>query len=363
MKNTTLVTMEETMAAIEVYKREIMVPLKAPADLSGDQLLEMYRKMALIREFDTSVKDLWKQNYIYGLAHSYVCTEAVGVGACTVLQNGDYITSTHRGHGHTIAMGGDVRKMMAELMGKYDGYCHGKGGSMHIAAVDEGMLGATGIVGSGMPIAVGAALSSKVLGKKSVVICFHGDGGTNQGVWHESINMAAVWDLPVIFLCENNQWAISLPYHKAAKNPHVSDRAIGYGIPGVTVDGFNPFAVYDAVKQAVERARDGEGPTLIEAKYYRYIGHFVADDERYRNVETNEPWKAFDPVERMERWLVEEGGFDERQIQATYDAARDEVINAIEFAKNAPEPALDTLYDGLYSPEFMGFLNSRGEYA
>jgi TPP-dependent pyruvate/acetoin dehydrogenase alpha subunit len=363
MANTTLVTMEETMAAIEEYKREIMEPLKAPAELSGDQILEMYRKMVLIREFDTSVKSLWKQNYIYGLAHSYVGTEAVGVGACSVLQEGDYITSTHRGHGHTIAMGGDLKKMMAELMGKHDGYCLGKGGSMHIAAVDEGMLGATGIVGSGMPIAVGAALSSKILGKKSVIICFHGDGGTNQGVWHESINMAATWDLPVIFLCENNQWAISFPYQKAAKNPRISDRAIGYGIPGITVDGFNPFAVYNAVKQAAEKARNGEGPSLIEAKYYRYVGHFVADDERYRDVKTNEPWKEFDPMKRMARYLVEEGDFDEAQVQATYDVARDEVLEAIEYAKSAPEPPLETLYDGIYSPEFMEFLKSRGEYA
>ncbi|MCD4672655.1 MAG: thiamine pyrophosphate-dependent dehydrogenase E1 component subunit alpha [Anaerolineaceae bacterium] len=362
MAKTSFVTMEETLAAIEDYKREIMQPLTAPEGLSGDQILKMYRRMALIREFDTSVKGLWKQNYIYGLAHSYVCAEAIGVGACAALRDSDFITSTHRGHGHTIAKGGDVKKMMAELMGKYDGYCLGKGGSMHIAAVDEGMLGATGIVGSGMPIAVGAALSSKVLGKDNVVVCFHGDGGTNQGVWHESINLAATWDLPVIFLCENNQWAISLPYKKASKNPRVSDRAIGYGIPGVTVDGFNVFAVYNAVAKAVERARSGNGPTLIEAKYYRYIGHFVADDERYRDMATNAPWTAFDPVERMCRFLVENGGFSEEQVQAVYESAKQEVLDAIEYAKTAPEPPLSSLYDGIYSPEFMEILKSRGEY-
>jgi TPP-dependent pyruvate/acetoin dehydrogenase alpha subunit len=175
--------------------------------------------------------------------------------------------------------------------------------------------------------------------------------------------MAATWDLPVIFLCENNQWAISFPYQKAAKNPRVSDRAVGYGIPGVTVDGFNPFAVYNAVKQAAERARRGEGPTLIEANYYRYIGHFVADDERYRDVSTNEPWKAFDPLERMARFLVEEAGVDEALIQSTFEAAQREVLEAIDYAKNVPEPPLDTLYDGLYSPEFMELLKSKGEYA
>ena len=232
-----------------------LTPLEAPPDLSPAQQMEMFRQMVVIREFETAVADLWKRNIIYGLAHSYISGEAVAVGACTALREGDYITSTHRGHGHAIAKGADVNKMMAELMGKYDGYCHGKGGSMHIAAVDKGMLGATGIVGSGMPIAVGAALSASVLGRDYVTVCFHGDGGTNQGVWHESINLAAVWNLPVIFLCENNQMAISCPYEKAAKNPDIAQRAIGYGIPGVTIDGFNPFAVYGAVKEAAERAR------------------------------------------------------------------------------------------------------------
>jgi len=363
MKKTTLVTMEETLIDIQEFKQNTMTPLKAPEDFPIEQQLEMYRKMALIREFDTAVKELWMQNYIYGLAHSYVCAEAIGVGTCAALEPEDFITSTHRGHGHTIAKGGDIKKMMAELMGKEEGYCHGKGGSMHIAAVDEGMLGATGIVGSGMPIAVGAALSSKVLGKDSVVVCFHGDGGTNQGVWHESINMAAAWDLPVIFLCENNQWAISFPYKKATKNPHISDRAIGYGIPGKTVDGFNPFAVYIAVREAVERARKGEGPTLIEAKYYRYIGHFVADDERYRDVKTNEPWKELDPVVRMAAYLEQDGGFSKEQVHETYESARQEVLDAIEFAKNAPEPSAETLFDGLHSPGFMEYLKSKGELA
>jgi len=349
----TAVTLEETYQAIEAFRSEILTPLEAPAELTVAQQLEIYRKMALIREFDTCVKDLWKQNFIYGLAHSYVCAEAVAVGACAALRPSDFITSTHRGHGHTIAKGGDVKKMMAELMGKADGYCRGKGGSMHIAAVDEGMLGATGIVGSGMPIAVGAGLTAKTLKKDYVTVCFHGDGGTNQGIWHESINLAAIWDLPVIFLCENNQWAISLPYYKAAKNPKVSDRAIGYGIPGVTVDGFNPFAVYTAVRDAAQRARNGEGPTLVEARYYRFIGHFVADDERYRDTRTNEPWKEFDPLPRMARYLVDSGTATQAEVDSVYASARKAVEEAIEFAKAAPEPTPDTLYEGLFSPEFM----------
>ena len=353
MGSVSAVTLEESMAALEEFKREVMTSLEAPPDLSVARQLEMYRTMAVIREFDTNVKELWKQNFIYGLAHSYVCAEAVAVGACTALREGDTITSTHRGHGHTIAMGGDLKKMMAELMGKYEGYCHGKGGSMHIAAVDEGMLGATGIVGSGMPIAVGAGLSAKVLKKDFVTLCFHGDGGTNQGVWHESINLAAAWDLPVIFICENNQWAISFPYKKAAKNPAVAERAHGYGIPGVTVDGFNPFAVYQAVKEAAVRARNGQGPTLVEARFYRYIGHFVADDEHYRDLSTNEPWKELDPLRRMANYLVDSGVASQAKVDAIAEEARQAVAEAIEYGKQAPEPSPDTLYEGLYSPEFI----------
>jgi TPP-dependent pyruvate/acetoin dehydrogenase alpha subunit len=354
MATASAVTLEETKAAIEEFKRDILTPLEPPPGLCAEEQLEMYRKMALIREFDTNVKELWKQNFIYGLAHSYVGAEAVAVGACAALRNkGDYITSTHRGHGHAIAMGGDIKKMMAELMGKYAGYCHGKGGSMHIATVDEGMLGATGIVGSGMPIAVGAGLSAKVLKRDYVTVCFHGDGGTNQGIWHESINLASTWDLPVIFVTENNQWAISFPYRQAAKNPRVADRAIGYGIPGVTVDGFNAFAVYGAVREAAERARRGEGPSLIEAKFYRYIGHFVADDEHYRDLETNEPWKQFDPLHRMADYLVSSRVASQAEVDAIGRETSQAIQEAIEFAKQAPEPSPDTLYDGLYSADFV----------
>jgi len=348
------ISMDESLAMLKQFKKEVMSELKAPADLSKDQVLEIYRKMALIREFDTNVKTLWKQNFIYGLAHSYLGAEAVAVGACAALKKGDYITSTHRGHGHVIAMGGDVNKMMSELMGKADGYCRGKGGSMHIASVDDGMLGATGIVGSGMPIAVGSALSAQVLKKDNVTICFHGDGGTNQGVWHESINLAAAWKLPVIFLCENNQWAISLIYAKATGNSVVADRAVGYGIPGVTVDGFNPFAVYGAVRDAVARARKGDGPSLIEARYYRYIGHFVADDERYRNTSTNDPWREeMDPLKRIKEYLISSSTASTEEVERIYSSAIKEVDAAIKHAKKTPEPSADTLWDGLYSPEFM----------
>ncbi len=243
--------------------------------------------------------------------------------------------------------------MMAELMGRAPGYNKGKGGSMHIAAVDMGMLGATGIVGRAMPIAVGAALTAKTLGRDYVTVCFHGDGATNQGVWHESINLAAAWKLPVIFLCENNQWAISMPYEQAVGNPSVADRAVGYGIPGVTVDGFNAIAVHDTVAEAAARARAGEGPTLIEARFYRYIGHFVADDEAYRDLECNAQWERFDPIDRLGGFMLESGVADQAWLDEADETALARVEDAVEFAKAAPEPELDTLYDGLYSDEFM----------
>ena len=328
-----------------------LTPLAAPPDLSAAQQLEMFRKMSLIREFELSVTDLWKKNLIYGLAHSYVGSEAIAVGACQALQEGDYITSTHRGHGHTIAKGGDVNKMMAELMGKYAGYCHGKGGSMHIAAVEMGMLGATGIVASGMPIAVGAAFSARVLGREHVTVCFHGDGATNQGIWHESINLAAAWNLPVVFLCENNQWAISCPYEKAVKNTDIALRAIGYGIPGITVEGFNPFAVYGGVKEAVDCARGGGGPTLVVAKSYRYIGHFVADDEHYRDQKTNEPWMQLDPLERMASYLIESGTASGEELEGILADTRKAIDDAIEFGIRSPEPTPDRLFEDLNAPD------------
>jgi acetoin:2,6-dichlorophenolindophenol oxidoreductase subunit alpha len=328
-----------------------MEPMQAPPDLNTGQQLDMFRRMTLIRAFELAVMDLWKKNVIYGLAHSYEGAEATAVGACTALRSGDYISSTHRGHGHTIAKGADVNLMMAELMGKYSGYCHGKGGSMHIAAVDEGMLGATGIVGSGVPIAVGAAFSARVLKKDYVTVCFHGDGATNQGVWHESINLASVWNLPVIFLCENNQWAISCPYEKAAKNTDIALRAIGYGIPGVTVDGFNPFSVYQAVKEAAERARRGEGPSLIVAKLYRYVGHFVADDQHYRDVSKNEPWLKLEPINRMAHYLIETGIASQLEVQNIQAGAQEAIAEAIEFGKQSPEPPAESLFEGLYAAD------------
>lgn len=325
-------------------------PLKALPNLPISTQLEMYYRMWLIREFDTRVRELWMANKIYGLAHSYVGAEAIAVGACFALKPEDVITSTHRGHGHTIAKGGDVKKMMAELFGKYEGYNHGKGGSMHIADVEHGMLGATGIVGSGIPIAVGSAYASDLLGNKWVTLCFHGDGATNQGVWHESINMAAVWNLPVVFLIENNQIAIATDLCCASKETNLYKRALSYGIPGVLVDGFNPFAVYDAVKTAVELARTGQGPSLIEARFVRLVGHFVADDQWYRDLKKLQKYWAFDPLIRMQKYFTENKLVDERTLEELKVKAKNEVEAACYYAEQeCTEPSLETLYMDLYA--------------
>jgi pyruvate dehydrogenase E1 component alpha subunit len=325
-------------------------PLKAPAEFSKDRLLDIFRTMFLIRVFDTKVRDLWMEGKIYGLAHAYVGSEAIAVGACGALRPGDCITSTHRGHGHTIAMGADVKTMMAELFGKYEGYNHGKGGSMHIADVAHGMLGATGIVGSGMPLAVGAAMASDRLGKGFVSLCFHGDGGSNQGVWHESINMASAWKLPVIFLCENNQYAIATHISWVTGQPDLYRRAQGYGIPGVLVDGFNPFAVYEAVKTAVELARRGEGPTFVEARTMRLLGHFVADDQWYRDLKAVEPYWDLEPIRRMRVYLADNGIADDGVLKAVEDAVMKEVDGAIAYASSeCTDPPEEKLYEDVYA--------------
>ena len=325
-------------------------PLKAPSGLSKEKQKDMLYKMCAIRAFDSRVKELWMASEIYGLAHAYVGAEAIAVGACEAITKDDYISSTHRGHGHTLAKGADTKAMMAELFGKHEGLNLGKGGSMHIADVDIGMLGATGIVGSGMPHALGAALSSDILDNNTVAICFHGDGGTNQGVWHETINMAAAWNMPVIFLIENNQYAIATKLEWVTKEQELYKRAVGYGIEGVLVDGFNVFDVYKAVKKAVDKARKGGGPTLIEARYMRILGHFVADDQAYRDQdEVSDCWTA-DPVERMKEYLVESETFSQEKVDEIEQAAKDEIEEAIDYARNeCTEPPADTLYDDIYA--------------
>ena len=325
-------------------------PLNSPKGLSLDKQKEIYYEMNLIRHFETKIKELYERNKIYGIAHAYVGAEAIAVGACKALKSDDLITSTHRGHGHAIAKGADVNKMMAELFGKYEGYNRGKGGSMHIADVENGMLGATGIVGSGMPTAIGSAIASDLLENKKVTICFHGDGGTNQGVWHESINMAASRNLPVVFVTENNQMAIGTKFCSISKETNIYKRAAGYGIPGILIDGFNVFEVYKAVKEAANKARSGLGPTLIEARYMRLLGHFVADNQWYRDLKEVEPYWEFCPINRMRRYFLEKKLLTEENLAEIEKKAINVTERAIKYASNeCTEPSIDTLYEDIYA--------------
>ncbi|MBT3274644.1 MAG: thiamine pyrophosphate-dependent dehydrogenase E1 component subunit alpha [Spirochaetales bacterium] len=342
--------MKKTVPKEVLEKFDCYTPLEAPEGMSEKDQILLFRRMRRIREFDTQVKDLWMENKIYGLAHSYVGAEAIATGACHALEPTDAITSTHRGHGHVIAKGGDINKMMAELFGKYEGYNHGKGGSMHIADVKNGMLGATGIVGSGMPLAVGSALAAERLGNGKVTICFHGDGGSNQGVWHESVNMAAAWNLPVIFVIENNQMAIGTELGVVTKMTDLYKRADAYGIPGFLADGFNVFAVYDAVKKSVDRARNGDGPSIVEARHLRLLGHFVADDQWYRDLEAVEPFWLLDPIVRMRAHLTESGILDVDNLKKIEDEIVAEIAASIVYAsEECTVPPLDSLYTNIYA--------------
>ncbi|MGQ9472489.1 MAG: thiamine pyrophosphate-dependent dehydrogenase E1 component subunit alpha [Candidatus Caldatribacteriaceae bacterium] len=296
----------------------------------------MFHAMYLIRRFEETAEELYMEGKIWGTFHLYIGEEAVAVGGCSAILPDDYITSTHRGHGHCIAKGADVKKMMAELMGKKTGYCLGLGGSMHIADVEKGNLGATGIVGSGIPIAVGAALGCKLKKTKQVVLCFFGDGAANTGAFHEAVNLAAVLGLPVIFLCENNLYAMSFPVKKAFAIQDIAERAAGYGIPGVAVDGMDVLAVYEVVTQAVQRARDGGGPTIIEAKTYRFRGHSKSDKNVYRTKEEIKEWMERCPIKRLENFLLAEG-VEKSILEDLKQKVEKEIQEAVQFGLKSEE--------------------------
>lgn len=309
----------------------------------------MYVSMLRIRKFEERVVELFAQGKIPGFVHSYIGEEAVAVGACSALEPTDYITSTHRGHGHLIAKGGDLKYMMAELYGKKTGYCKGKGGSMHIADVDLGILGANGIVGAGLPIATGAALSSLMQKNRRVALCFFSDGASNRGTFHESLNMASIWKLPVVFLCENNMYGISMPQRKGMAIEDIADRASAYGIPGVVVDGNDVIAVYEAVKEAVNRARSGGGPTLIEAKTSRWRGHFEGDPQIYRTPEEIEEWRRKCPIRRFEEKLLKMGVLNEDKIKEIREMVAKEVEEAVGFAEESPYPEPEEALEDVYA--------------
>ncbi len=311
--------------------------------------LQMYTTMLRIRRFEEKVVELFAQGKIPGFVHSYIGEEAVAAGACAALEPTDYITSTHRGHGHLIAKGGDLKYMMAELYGKKTGYCKGKGGSMHIADVDLGILGANGIVGAGIPIATGAALSSQLQKNGRVALCFFSDGASNRGTFHEGINMASIWKLPVVFLCENNMYGISMPQKRGMAIEDIADRASAYGIPGVVVDGNDVIAVYEAVKEAVKRARSGGGPTLIEAKTARWRGHFEGDPQIYRTPEEIEEWKKKCPIKRFEEKLLKMGVLSEEKIKEIEDMIAKEIEEAVRFAEESPYPEPEEALEDVYA--------------
>jgi TPP-dependent pyruvate/acetoin dehydrogenase alpha subunit len=317
--------------------------------LAKEKLIEMYRVMVRIRTFEERVIKEFAAGNIPGAAHLYAGEEAVATGACANLRDDDYITSTHRGHGHLIAKGGKTDRMMAELYGKKTGYNKGKGGSMHLADMTIGTLGANAIVGAGIPIAAGAALSAKMRGTDQVVIGFMGDGATNTSRFHEGLNLAACWDLPVVYIIENNMYAESTPLSTACKLVNLSERAKAYGMPGKTVDGNDVLAVYEAVGEAVTRARKGQGPSLIEGKTYRYRGHFEGDPQTYKTKEEAEEWLKKDPIPRFKSKLIEMGVLTEADADKIAQEMKEEIDRAVKFAEESPYPAPEEALEDVYA--------------
>lgn len=326
-----------------------VMKLKNIDGIEHEQLMAWYRQMLLIRIFEEEVDRNMKKGLFHGTTHLCIGQEATAVGVCAALEKGDKITSTHRGHGHSIAMGADIDKMMAELFGKQAGYCKGKGGSMHIADVEAGNLGSNGIVGGGIPIAVGSALTAQLEKSDDVTICFFGDGATNEGSFHESLNLASIWKLPVVFFCENNEYGMSSRIAEMTNIENLSKRADAYGFPGVTVDGNDLLAVMHEAKTAIARARNGKGPTLIEAKTYRFNGHSKSDKEAYRSKEEVERHKKYDPILRFEDLLLKNQIASESDLVQIKEDIISEVAAATMFALDSEEPHIKELFTDVYA--------------
>ena len=319
--------------------------------VGAETLRDLYLTMRRIRAFEDKTADLFQEGVVKGTAHSYKGEEAIAAGVCATLRDDDIIASYHRGHGHCIAKGARIDRMMAELMGRQTGYCQGLGGSMHIADMELNIMGANGIVGAAMPLATGAGLAAKLQGTDKVAVAFFGDGASNQGVFHESLNLAAVWKLPVIFVCENNQYALSTSYRNTTAVSQVAHRAAAYEIPGITVDGNDGVEVYLVLREAVERARAGEGPTLIEAMTYRHGQHSLRVNLRDPRPEDElESWLDRDPIARMEKRLTTEGGFSDAQFDETTQAVDEEIETAVSYGRESPEPPVHVMLDAVYAP-------------
>ena len=304
-------------------------------------LEQLYRTLYTIRVFETQCIKLYRQGLIIGYFHPYLGEEAIATGVCAALREDDYIVSTHRGHGHCIAKGGELKKMVAEILGREAGYCGGRGGSMHIADVTKGNIGANGIVGGGIPIGVGAGLGISIRGSDQVVAIFFSDGASNNGVFAESLNLAAIWDLPVVFVLENNHYAVSSPIEQMSRITDLHKRAEGYGVTAGAVDGNDVLAVYEKAKEAVQACRTGKGPVLIEAKTYRHGGHHVNDPGLYMPKDRLEYYKAKDPVKMGRKYLAEQGKCTEQEILAIEQQIDSLMDETIEFAKNSPEPSVE----------------------
>jgi 2-oxoisovalerate dehydrogenase E1 component len=320
-------------------------------DLSSEQLKNMLLKMQLTRFFEDSAFQQYALGKVHGTMHLCAGQEAVAIGAIAALRPDDMLTSTHRGHGHAIGKGQDINTMMAELLAKETGVCRGRGGSMHMADVNLGSLGANGVVSGGIPLSVGAGLSIRLRGTDQVCICFFGDGASNEGAFHESINMASVWKLPVIYVCENNQYGMSMSVKRANSSADIADRAVGYGIPGETVDGMDPLAVYEAVKRAVQHARSGQGPVLINAVTYRYYGHSKSDKQRYRTKDEVEAWRARDPIPAFRDRLIAAGILTADEAAALEAQAQKTIDDAIAWGDTGPEPSVEHLTDDVYADD------------
>ena len=319
--------------------------------VGAETLRDLYVTMRRIRAFEDKTADLFQEGVVKGTAHSYKGEEAIAAGVCAALRDDDTIASYHRGHGHCIAKGARIDRMMAELMGRQTGYCQGLGGSMHIADMELNIMGANGIVGAAMPLATGAGLAAKLKGTDNIAVAFFGDGASNQGVFHESLNLAAVWKLPVIFVCENNQYALSTSYRNTTAVTQVSDRAASYEIPGITVDGNDGVEVYLVLRDAVDRARAGEGPTLIEAMTYRHGQHSLRVNLRDPRPEDEiESWLERDPIARMEKRLSSEGSFSADQFDETTQAVDEEIETAVTYGRESPEPPVQAMLDAVYAP-------------
>jgi len=320
------------------------------ADLTKDKAKSIYKSMEDIRNFEENVKRFFAAGEIPGFVHLYAGEEAIAVGICAHLTDEDYITSTHRGHGHCIAKGGDLNGMMAEIFGKSTGLCKGKGGSMHIADMDKGILGANGMVGGGFGLAVGAAYRNKYKKTDRVAVCFFGDGASNEGVFHECLNMASIWKLPVIFVCENNLFAESTPQWYASASRTIAERAAAYNMPGVRVNGKDVVAVYEAAGEAIERARKGEGPTLIECVTYRNHGHFEGDEQTYKAPSGEEKeWANVDPLDVFRQYAIENGLLTEEELNQLREESIRDIEAAIQFAKESPEPTPESLYADVFA--------------